>query len=409
MALRGTLRRFSRVMWRSFLGQREIPSSKRRSILFCLQFAIMFPLLELGNTIGWWLDHLILVWLPRPTLKEPVFLIGNPRSGTTIAQRVILRDEERFFCFRTWEILFPALCQKYVLDIVGRIDAALGGFGRRLVLWYEHRKLSEFKRYHELAVFLPEEDDKLFVHLLTAADMAVIFPYGDFDRFTKMDEEVPLAEQDEVMRFYRAAVYRQAVLRGAQRTLLSKNPFFSGKVEALQRHFPDCRFIYMVRNPLDVVGSTISMARGMVQLAFRVETGPDLDETVYDIVKYFYRYPLEQLDRLPPERWMTVNYEELIRNPQETFEGIYRHFGWTISPQYRARLEEEVAAMRQHKSGHKYSLDSMAIAPERIVTDLYPIFDRFGFDTRGVVVSASNPAQSSQESMPLPSHESPQR
>ena len=40
---------------------------------------------------------------------------------------------------------------------------------------------------------------------------------------------------------------------------VAKNPAFSPKIATLMEFFPDARIIYLVRNPLDMLPSTISM------------------------------------------------------------------------------------------------------------------------------------------------------
>jgi hypothetical protein len=386
--LAGIVQRYGCVLVRSLFLQRRYPPTHRRKLLFCLAFLTMYPLVELFHAGCLLLDGVLLALRRRPALAEPVFLIGNPRSGTTIAHRVLALDTERFFCFKTWQILFPSLWQKYALTVLGWCDRCLGRPGERLIRWRESRLFDEFNRLHQVGLFLPEEDDKLMVHILAATDLAVFFPYGGFECWARLDEQVPRAQQDAVFRFYRGCVLRQACFAGADRALLSKNPFFSGKVDALQRHFPDARFVYLVRNPLDVVGSTISMARAMIRLSLGIEPAADLDETVYDLVKYFYRYPLARLRQLPPERWTIIRYDDLIREPKAAFVNLYRHFGWTMSPQFETRLDQQVAEMRQHKSRHSYSLDTTSITPERIVAELREVFEEFGFDTRGYAPGA---------------------
>jgi hypothetical protein len=382
MLLRGVLQRYRCLLVRSLFQRRSTPPAQRRGLGFCLAFLIGYPLVEAFHGVCWLLDRVLMLGMRPPSLNEPVFLIGNPRSGTTIAHRVLACDEERFFCFKSWEIAFPSLIQKYVLAAFARIDRLVGRPWERLVRWHETRAHAEINRYHQLGWFLPEEDDKILLHILAAPDLAYFFPFADFQRWARMDLDISRDEQDDVVAFYRRCAVRQAIYQGGARTLLSKGPFSSGRVEALARHFPGCRFVYLVRNPLDVIPSTISMLRAIIRLSFHQEAERDLDETVYDLLKFYYQYPLDVLDRLPPHRFLTVNYDDLLRDPKSKFAGIYQHFGWTLSPAFERRLDDEVATMRQHRSRHQYSLDDTIITRERIVADLRPVFERFGFDTR---------------------------
>jgi hypothetical protein len=349
-------------------------------------FLVFFLLFETFNAVCLALDHLLFPRHRRVEIREPVFLIGNPRSGTTILHRVMARDEERFFCYCFWEIVFPSILQKRFLAIVGKLDRLLGSPGRSLMEQGEAKRLAEFRRTHPTGWFLPEEDDKILLHILAGTDLVLFFPFAGFDRLVKMDVALKAEDQRQIMDFYTRCVRRQAHFKGSSRQLLSKNPVFSGKVENLLRSFPDCKIIYLVRNPLDVVPSTISLTRTIVKL-MGASDPPDLEEQVYDMLKFYYTYPLERLTSLPQNRFVVVNYEELLRDPKQMIEKVYDQLGLTLSAQYAQRLEEEAAKMKQFKSGHKYSLQGGQVTHERIVSDLKHVFERFGFDTRteGVV------------------------
>lgn len=377
------IRRYLHLLRTALFGQRDIPPLHRRSLAFCLRFLVMFPLLEVWNALCLLLDNVLFPGWRRTPLRQPIFVVGNPRSGTTLMHRILAGDE-RFFCFKTWQLLFPSVLQKRVLAALGKLDRRLGSPLRSHIERNEQHRLAEFNRYHQVGLFLPEEDGKVLIHNLALPDLGFFFPFAGFDRFAQMDHEVGPAEQRDTMKFYTACVRRQAYFAGGNRSLISKNPFFTGKIENLIRQFPDCKIIYMVRNPLDVVASAISLMRAILRLTINAESGPDLDRTAYEGVKHYYFYPLERLSRLPSDRCALVNYDELLKSPREVIRRIYRQFGLSITPQFEKCLEQEAAAMRAHKSRHSYSLEDQCIPAEQIVADLWPVFERFGFDTRGI-------------------------
>lgn len=379
-----TTRTLLRLLYLSFFKRKDFPPSQRTSLLFCLTFFAVFPLVELFNAVCLLLDALLFPGCRSARIQAPVFVIGNPRSGTTILHRVMAEDEKRFFCFRTWEILFPSVLQKKVLSALGKLDRLTGNRLRRFLLRVEAERSRKFQHIHQIGLFLPEEDDKLLIHILASHDLAWFFPYGGFDRMARLDVAVDPPDQRRIINFYLRCVRRQAWFKGGQRTFLSKNPASSGRVANLVRHFPDCKIIYLVRNPLDVVPSSISLARALVKPAPGVEPDADLDEGVYEAVKFYYTYPLDRVSALPENRFVVVKYEDLMREPKHVIERIYRQFGFALTREFEERLDRKVAKMRRHTSRHEYSLDQGRVTRERIVADLRPIFDRFGFDTRDV-------------------------
>jgi hypothetical protein len=312
-----------------------------------------------------------------------------------VLHRVLALDARQFYCFLTWEIVFPAAIQKRFLAGVGAVDRLLGGPGMWLLNRLPRPESLDYDKMHELGLFLPEEDEHLMMHILEAPFWAVYFPYMGFDRFNFFDREIPPRERRRVMAYYRRCVQRQAWHRSARgRSLLSKNPYFSGKVRSLVDEFPDARFLYLVRNPLDVVPSTISFIRAIVRQTFHKEADGDLDQKVFETIAWYYDDTLQALENLPPDRWQIVRYDDMLRDPEGTVRAIYERFGLTLGPEYAERLAQEAARMRQHKSKHKYSLDASRIAPEQIVAAFGHIFRRFAFDTRGVTPAEPEPAPS---------------
>ena len=387
-----------RLFYHSFFKRREIPRHQRTSVLFCVVFFAIFPLVELFNAACLLLDEVLFPRWRHARIRQPIFIIGAARSGTTILHRVMAEDEQRFFCFRTWEIAFPAIVQKKAVSLLGALDRRAGGRLRALFLRAEARRFRDLEHIHEVGFFLPEEDDKLFVHILASADLAWLFPYGDFARMARLDVAVDAPDQRAIMGFYVRCVRRQAYVAGGRRTFLSKNPMFSGKVANLLREFPDCKIIYLVRNPLEVVPSSISLGRALVRTTRGVEADPALDEDIYEAIKFYYTYPLDQLSALPEDRFLVVKYEDLMRQPGRVIERIYGRFGFTLTAEFAERLEQGAAKMREHRSRHEYSLDRSSVTRERVLADLHPIFDRFAFTGPAPANSSRSPGAGMRDS-----------
>jgi len=375
-----TGRRYVRLLHLSLFRRKDFPPSQRRSVAFCVIFLTIFAGFEVFTAICFLLDEVLFRRYRSIVLREPIFVIGNPRSGTTILHRVMACDDERFVFFRSWEILFPSILQKKLLSALGRLDRSLGRPLRRRIERFEARHFEKINRIHEFGLFQPEEDDKLLLHILLGPELVLLFPYGGFDALVKFDHSVDPAVRRTAMEFYANCIRRQAYFKGPQKTLLSKSPWASARVDSLAEQFPDSKLIYLVRNPLDVVASIISFVHEIHRGVSTAEFTAELDEGAYEVVKFFYLDPLERLAALPPDRYLIVNYDELIGEPRKVFDRIHQHFGLSITPGFSLRLDREVARMRRHKSRHRYSLDGSSVTHERILSDLQSVFDRFGFD-----------------------------
>jgi hypothetical protein len=185
------------------------------------------------------------------------------------------------------------------------------------------------------------------------------------------------------MRFYRECLQRHQYARdGGGRYYLSKNPNFSPKIDTLLEWFSDARFIYLARNPLDVIPSYISLLDFEWQVFGRVVPESAGCAAVLDMAEHWYSYPLERLAQTPQERYIVIDFDDMVSNPERTVRRIYERFGLELSPAYAEILWQETIASRHYQSEHDYSLQETGLSREQIVTRFGPVFERFGFDRR---------------------------
>ncbi len=359
-----------------------LPMTPRRAVRHVAFFSL-YPLYQMLNRLGFLLDDLLYSDWKRTPIKEPVFIIGNPRSGTTLLHRIMAQDNEHFFTFLTWELLFPAISQKKALRALGRMDRVTGGILERKVHKKESELFREFNKIHVIDLFAPEEDDKLLFHHCSFHGLAWLFPFEEIKRYHKFDLELPEEEKESILKFYEEMLRRQCYYAGGQRRLLSKNPASSLKIQGLLNRFPDCRFIYMIRHPLEVVPSTVNMAHAIWDRIVGVNQRTYMFlEGVYEIVRLIYEHPLKVLNVQPSNTYRCVRYEDLVRKPSSVVKELYHWLGLEISSAFDQTLKSEDEKVAKYVSQHSYSLEEMPIEPSRIVQDLHMVFERFGYDTK---------------------------
>ncbi len=375
-------RLLGRLTCLSFLksGNTDAPLTPRRAV--GLIFGLLgFLLFETFNFFFLLLDEVCYRGYRGAQIYRPVFIVGNPRSGTTFLHRVLSLDEKRFFGFRMWEILFPSIIQKKLIDLLGRADRLIGAPFHRMIENTEKRILGEFVDLHSTGLFYLEEDEMLFLHCFSSLYLVFFFPFYDLLRdFAQFDLKINPARRKRLMEFYRRCLMRQAFVRAkAGMIFLSKNPMFSGKIESLRRTFPDLRIIYTVRNPLEAIPSMLS--EGHATCVFGEPGRPPskkFQENVYEIAQTFYRYPLKRAEE-KKEPLYIINYHDLVTSPAATITRLYEDLGLKMTPEFRACLDEEEKKAEKYRSKHVYSIKQFAISEERIKTDFKDIMERFGF------------------------------
>lgn len=361
----------------------------RRRALVAAAFLLFVPL-ELAIRCGWLLDRLLYPGYRRRPVEAPVFITGNPRSGTTFLHRLLAEDSERFSTMRMWQILFaPSIAQRRLAAVAGALERRFGAPCRRLL---ERIERSWDASMHRISLFAPEEDDYLLLHAWSALTAGLSAGLLDEARpYTYFDGALPARERRRIMQFYRRCIQRhlhaEALERGgaAGRLYLAKNPALCPKLDSVLEEFPDARIIYVVRNPLDVVPSYLHMLDFSWEAVGVAADRAALRDYVLEMAGHWYRYPLERLAALPPDRYVIVKYDDLTRDPEHTVGEIYARLGLSVEPRFAAILRRESAKARLYRSVHEYVLEELGLSRQRLVAEFRDVLDRFGFPTDGAV------------------------
>jgi omega-hydroxy-beta-dihydromenaquinone-9 sulfotransferase len=357
---------------------RAEPDRERRRSLY-RTFLLVVPAMATLHAVCFALDPVVHPKLRRTPVRAPVFGIGHARSGTTLLHRLMAADEDRFSYFLLYEMFFPSLIEKEVLRAVLRFDARLlGGRLRRRIDDWDERKFRRSQGMHESGLFAAEEDGFVMALSCSSGFWAVLLPLmGKADSYHV--DRWPARKRRRHMRFYKECVRRQLYLNGAHKTHLSKNPGFTGRVEALIETFPDARFVVPVRSPYETIPSLLELLQTSWRLRGRDEAM--IDDSLRVLAEnsfHGYLHPFEVLEHHPEVPHVIVDYRDLVSDPAATVRAVYAGLGLEVSPAFAARLDRERG--RPHTSTHAYSLEEHGLEVDEIRRRLEPLFDRFGWD-----------------------------
>ncbi len=164
------------------------------------------------------------------------------------------------------------------------------------------------------------------------------------------------------------------------------------RVRTLHQKFPDAKFINIVRNPLKVIPSSVSMFSSHWQAYGDPKDEYALQDTMNEQGKHWYLYPHQYLKHLPSDQYVVVRYRDLERDPQGTIEAIYRQFGMRVKPGYRKILIREAEKSRGFKSKHKYSLREMGLSRRRIAREFLSAEKQYNFNLKDNLANADKSA-----------------
>lgn len=353
----------------------EQPFSWRRwayGVGFTLLFLAFLGFVALGRLV----DLIFFSAFQRQEVKSPVFIIAPPRSGTTLTQKLMSLDEDRFVHLKMYQTIFPAVCFQRLFDLVAAMDTALGRPGERILGWFEQRWFGGWDDLHKMRLNQPEEDDALFLYAFASEAIYMLFPFIKPLWEAGFPDALPPKSRQELMAYYRTCLQRHLYANGPTKTLLSKSTQSCGTVESLKQEFPDAKFITIIRHPYRSLASHVSLFVPVWQAHSPeiTKNGPVARDYAQLAVEW-YRHLFAFRQHIEPSRYYCIDYRDLVRNPQETLEKLYAHFGWEISETFRARLQAATQAQREFKSKHDYTLEEFGMTREGIQADLGEIMD----------------------------------
>ena len=352
----------------------------KRMLLLAVFFLLYGPL-EVITWCCFALDRIFFPGFREVEIKSPVFIIGNPRSGTTFLHRLMAMDKEQFIPILMWEIIFaPSIIQRKIWGSLVRLDKWLGHPVRNLVRRLEARLFDPHKM-HRIRLRMPEEDEYLMMHDCTTILAGFFFGIPELSiPFVKFDESLSSREKSRTMRFYKKCIQRHMYYHGQNRIFLSKNPFFSPKIDILLREFPDAFFIYLIRNPLNAVPSFASTSAFWWHVFCDTKVQYPYPDFIMKTMQYWYRYPLDRLEKDTQACYLILKFDDMVGNPQHAVEKIYDRLGIEVSPSFAEILDEETLKSKQYKSRHQYSLEAIGYTREQILHEFNDVFQRWHFD-----------------------------
>lgn len=354
----------------------------RRALVSGAYAFVLYPSIAVSVAAMRGLDLITARRFRRVEVKEPVFVISNPRSGTTFLHRLLCLDEERFTWLKLWQTIVPSVSGYRVIGALAKIDPWLGRPLGRMLGLVERLAFGGWDGVHNMGFRAAEEEEAWFTYTWVTAANMMFFPDPDALDYLSFLDDMPPAVRRRVMAFHRANVQRHLFAAGDGRQFLSKNVFMSGRVESVLETYPDARIIQIVRHPYEALPSFCSMFT-MPWGVHSPEIAKDSDTARYwaRLGARFYQRLLELSREMPPDRFCTVRYDHLLDDPVGTVETIYAQMGWEMSDAHRARLEADAARRtKNYQSKHSYSLEEYGLTKDWIRDELGEVMDAWGFE-----------------------------
>lgn len=251
--------------------------------------------------------------------KNPIFIIGCPRSGTTVLASILNRHSQ-----------IASATETHFFNFIAKNNYKWDDFD-----------LNAFKR------FLEESRITDFTNLLQADSVSLI------DKFTnyKTTEDETLLESNE---FHKKQVFdilmNTLLEKRHKKRFCEKTPQHLNNVNEILKLYPQAKFVHLVRDGRDTVNSLLKMpwrpdglvnnARFWIQY---IKLGQELNKQAEALVNNL----------------LTVKYENLLKQPNETIKLICEFIDEKFEPQMLQESQADIEIFSPWESTwkHKSSQD----------------------------------------------------
>jgi hypothetical protein len=251
--------------------------------------------------------------------KDPVFILGHYRSGTTYLQKLMVCDKQ-FGCLTNYDALFS---NSNLL------------FGQKMQPVFQHLiNLFRIKNpfFHNSIVLLsePDEEDDYLMNKASAysAYWGLIFPKRWREwlncRPQFMNQKYLNGWKREYLKTLKYATFRN---NGKQ--LVFKSPPNTERIKVLLELFPQAKFIYICRNPFHLYYSTRNMWKRAILNYWSVQeiSEEELDEIIFEHFIYLTDKYEQDKKLIPDGNLVEISYEELKADSFNTIRKIYSKIG----------------------------------------------------------------------------------
>lgn len=243
-------------VFRTTCRDKQLPKrAKLRLLTYLLRDLILSPL----HCTLWLLDEVIFSrQLNRVSLKDPVFIVSQPRSGSTFLHRLLADDKDVFFAVTYLEWRWPYICVWYILDRlrlrdwINSWDYWSNKNTAGLLASQMHPHL--YGNHEEHGIFLEE---KFYHHYFVFRRFPFISLLDTVACFKTLDSR----DQKRFLDVFERVIRKVAHYRGENRIWITKENEDVSFYRALFKSFPYAKLLFLVRDHKDMLSSYVALSR----------------------------------------------------------------------------------------------------------------------------------------------------
>ena len=317
------------------------------------------------------IDYIIFPKIWKKKIVKPIMIIGNPRSGTTFLHRYLVARGIGTGS-QLWQMIYTSITLQLIL--------------KPLLPFLE--KISPTRHHstdaHKTSLSSTETDDAslLFRFFDGFFLYGFILSWSDEELFDWFDPKI----RDTSKRDYGwlESMWKRILISNNEERIIGKLFSVSTNVPKFLEKFPDAKLLYMLRDPMSVIPSGLSLVTGVLDKKFGFWTLPNKKRQLF--INRLYKALIElQIrfhddwvnNKIDKEKVMIVRFNIMMDDFEGLMKDILKFIDIDPDDNMLEHIKNTAENQRNYKSNHKYDLSKFGITEEQIRIDCKKIYDTF--------------------------------
>jgi hypothetical protein len=304
-------------------------------------------------------------------IRRPIFILGLPRTGTTILFHLLAQDPTTRAPL-SWEVGTPCPPPReasYTSD--PRIEAMEQQFANLSKL------VPTLCAIHEFGAELPQECVAITGHEFLSVQFFILFNVSRYQQWLDQQSFVP------ALQFHRRFLQHLQSEYALERWVL-KTPGHLAAIEDLLEVYPDACIVHTHRDPVDVMPSLASLCYALRGIGTDVLDPHFVGRQQTELWSQHLQRAVRARERLRArsDQFLDIQFEDVVKDPIDVIGRIYAHFEIPFHDPARRRMEAFVAANPRGRLGaHRYCLEDFGLDREHERRRFAEYCDRFSIPT----------------------------
>ena len=341
---------------------------KRISPLITFMFILLLRLIISFFMV---LDKIFFPSLSKIKISNPIIIIGNPRSGTTFLQRFLVTNKFGVGS-ELWKMIYPSIIlQKFIKPILPLLE---------IISPAKHHSTDA----HKTSLSSIETDDVGILFRFFDG----FFLYGFFLSWSKKDlfSWVDPKLRDNSSRDFNwlESVWKRMIVSSNSERIVAKLFSVSANAPQFIARYPDAKILYMLRDPLSVIPSGLSLVTGVLDKKFGFWNKSDNDRNRF--LSNLYKGLVELLLRFEQDwnngnidksKVMIVEFDRMMVDFDGLMEDLVNFVDHKMTDELKTIIRSTSEKQKTYISKHKYDLAKFGLTEKKIKKDCKAYYETF--------------------------------